>query len=227
MAWRAWWNEYNEVYFVGNKPVNQEYQRDIVAFDDPLPAYVTESVVPTGFEDTVFTTPSTRQGFRQGTSQVSPGRRMRYECLLAGTPVWTSSGRVPIERIQIGDLVLSQDPETGELAYKPVLQTTLRPPVRLLKVVIGGQALQCSGGHPFWIAGEGWVKARDLKEGARLHSVRGSTEVRSVHATGIEETHNLIVADFHTYFAGEAKLLIHDNTIRAQTNTILPGLAQP
>ena len=34
------------------------------------------------------------------------------------------------EEIRIGDRVLAQDVETGELAYKPVLQTTIRPPNR-------------------------------------------------------------------------------------------------
>jgi len=147
------------------------------------------------------------------------------ECLIAGTLVWTALGLVPIEAIRVGDRVLSQNPHTGELAYKPVLRTTLRPPVRLVKVVFHGEALQSSGGHPFWVAGEGWVKARDLKPGARLHAVRGTSEVWSVHPTGFEETHNLVVADFHTYFVGKTKILSHDNTIREPTDATVPGLA--
>ena len=148
-----------------------------------------------------------------------------YECLIAGTPVWTDSGLVPIEQIRVGDRVLSQDPETGELAYKPVLRTTLRPPARLVKVVFDGEALQSSGGHPFWVAGEGWIKARDLKPGTRLHTVSGTSEVWSAHPTGYEETHNLVVADFHTYFVTRAKILSHDNTIREPTDAVVPGLA--
>ena len=155
----------------------------------------------------------------------TPSPPARKECLIAGTLVWTASGLVPIEEIRVGDRVLSQNPHTGELAYKPVLRTTLRPPVRLVKVVFDGEALQSSGGHPFWIAGEGWVKARDLKPGARLHAVRGTSEVWSVHPTGFEETHNLVVADFHTYFVGKTKILSHDNTIREPTDAAVPGLA--
>jgi hypothetical protein len=147
-----------------------------------------------------------------------------YECLIAGTPVWTESGLVPIEQIRVGDRVLSQNPDTGELAYKPVLRTTLRPPARLVKVVFDGEALQSSGGHPFWVAGQGWVKARDLKPGNRLHTVSGTSEVWSAHPTGYEETHNLVVADFHTYFVTQAKLLSHDNTIRQPTDAVVPGL---
>ena len=53
----------------------------------------------------------------------------------------------------------------------------------------------------------------------------GTVEVRSVHATGSEELHNLVVDDFHTYFVTDAKLLTHDNTIREPTTAVVPGLA--
>jgi hypothetical protein len=187
-SWWQWWNDYNEVYLAGDKPVYEIYNRQQVSTPPP----------------------------------VSMG-----ECLIAGTLVWTASGPMPIEQIKVGDLVLSQNPTTSELAYKSVLRTTLRPPERLVKLVIGDKALQCTGGHPFWIAGQGWVKARVLEEGAYLHTVDGIIAVRSVHGTGIEETHNLIVADFHSYFVTEAKLLTHDNTIRQPTDTVVPGLLRP
>jgi hypothetical protein len=145
-------------------------------------------------------------------------------CLVAGTAVWTEAGLLPIEEVEVGDRVLSQDPQSGELAYKPVLKTTVRPPARMVKVVFGDEALQCGGGHPFWIAGKGWIFARDLEEGAHLHAVEGAAEVRSVHPTGYEQLHNLVVADFHTYFVTEAKILTHDNTIREPTNALVPGL---
>jgi len=34
----------------------------------------------------------------------------------------------------------------------------------------------------------------------------------------------LIVADFHTYFIGQRRILTHDNTIRGPTSDLLPGL---
>jgi hypothetical protein len=78
-----------------------------------------------------------------------------------------------IDKIRVGDLVLSQDPNTGELTFfLPVLQTSQRPPERLVKVSLGtgyGDAMEGSGGHPPWVAGEGWVKLRDLQSGMVLH----------------------------------------------------------
>ena len=108
------------------------------------------------------------------------------ECLVAGTPVWTDAGPRPVEQLQVGDRVLSQDPNSGELAYKPVLRTTEREPEPLVKFEIGGEAIQCSGGHPFWVSGEGWVKARHLKSPLRLHAVTGSHVIESVEQTGFD-----------------------------------------
>ena len=119
----------------------------------------------------------------------------------------------------------AQNVATGELAYKPVLKTTLRPPVALLDLVFAGAHLQCSGGHPFWVIGKGWTKARQLSEGCHLHAVNGSVPLRSIRTTGEAQLHNLIVADFHTYFVTDAKLLTHDNTIRHPTTAPVPGLS--
>jgi hypothetical protein len=88
------------------------------------------------------------------------------------------------------------------------------------------EAIRCSGGHPFWVSGEGWVKARHLESAMRLHAVNGTCVIESTQHTGFEPTYNLIVADFHTYFVGEAKVLSHDNTIRQPTVALVPGLIE-
>jgi len=214
--WWQWWNDYNEVYTRGARPIRGTYQRDSVAFEDP---YAYE---PTNYPDPPPLPPPSSPPPRQFSR--SPGPVAMYECLVAGTPVWTETGPVPIEAVRIGDRVLSQDPDTGELAYKPVLRTTSRAPEPLVTITAGGETLRCSGGHPFWVAGQGWTKARDLKPGSYLHGVRGTTPVESVEEDGREPTYNLIVADFHTYFAGEQLVLSHDNTIRAATRGGVPGL---
>jgi hypothetical protein len=132
---------------------------------------------------------------------------------------------VQIEQVQTGDRVLSQDVDTGELAFKPVLQTTKSNPVPLARIVTNHGELTCTSGHPFWVNTEGWRLARDLAAGARFHGVDGAVEILSVTDTDrAEPAYNLIVADFHTYFAGDGKVLSHDNTPRAPTNALVPGL---
>ncbi len=149
---------------------------------------------------------------------------------MADTPVWTISGAVPIEKVRVGDMVLSQDPNTGELMFQPVLQTSKRAPERLFKVSLAtryGDTLEGSGGHPLWVSGEGWVKMRDLKSGMVLHGVDGTTLVRDVEPSQAQETFNLVVDDFHTYVVGERRLLCHDNTPSRPTSARVPGLVIP
>ncbi|MHC4180876.1 MAG: polymorphic toxin-type HINT domain-containing protein, partial [Planctomycetota bacterium] len=195
-SWWQWWNAYNEVFVPEYKPLRTAYKRD--------------------GRDVLVGEARTRSY-----DVVS----VNTSCLAAGTPVWTESGPSPIEKVKVGDQVLSQDVETGELAYKPVLKTTVRPPVQLMKFDAGGEAIVCTGGHPFWVCGDGWVMSRRLMPGARFHGVTGSTKIDSVEPAGKGLAFNLVVADFHTYFVGDAKILSHDNTIRKPADVLVPGLA--
>jgi hypothetical protein len=147
------------------------------------------------------------------------------DCLAAGTPVWTLAGPIPIEKIQSGDTVLSQDVTTGELAYKPVLRTTIRPAEKLVRIDVDGSQLVTSGGHPLWVAGQGWCKVREIVDGQSLHTVTGASVARPVETHRFEPTYNLVVADFHSYFVGEAMVLSHDNTIRRHTSEPVPGFS--
>ncbi|HEY2252310.1 MAG TPA: polymorphic toxin-type HINT domain-containing protein [Planctomycetaceae bacterium] len=101
--------------------------------------------------------------------------QVNYNCLAAGTQVWADRGLVPIETIAVGDRVLAQDVETGELAYKPVLRTTLRPPKELCALRFNGETIVSTPGHRFWRCGSGWVKSRELESQSRLHTVTGNT----------------------------------------------------
>ncbi|MHC4404488.1 MAG: polymorphic toxin-type HINT domain-containing protein, partial [Planctomycetota bacterium] len=148
------------------------------------------------------------------------------DCLAGETPVWTDLGAMPLKDVKVGDRVLSQHVETGELAYKPVVSTISRPPGPLLAIALDDQWIVSSGGQPFWGVGEGWVKAWDLKPGSRLHGVAGAIDVGALKPEGNEATYNLVVADFHTFFVGEAKILAHDNTIREPTQAVVPGLVE-
>ncbi|MBI3863517.1 MAG: hypothetical protein HY290_16625, partial [Planctomycetia bacterium] len=100
-------------------------------------------------------------------------------CFAAGTPVWTESGLRPIESVAIGDRVLAKNVETGELGYKPVLQSTIRPPRATVQFRAADETITCTGGHRFWVSGTGWVKARDLKTQSLLHTATGTAPVWS------------------------------------------------
>ena len=148
----------------------------------------------------------------------------KVSCFYPGTLVRTETGPAPIESLQAGDRVLSQDQETGELAYKVVLRTTLRPPAAMARITAGGETIMTTLGHPFWISGHGWKMVKQLTQGELLHTLHGSLPIEAAAPLdGKFQAHNLVVDDFNTYFVGQAGLLVHDNEFRRPTRAIVPG----
>jgi hypothetical protein len=147
-----------------------------------------------------------------------------HSCFIAGTLVRGELGLVPIETIHSGDRVLAQDQNTGELTYKLVLRTTLRPPAKMLCVHAGGEEITTTLGHPFWVDGRGWKMAKELNEGDLLHSLRGAVRIEQIEPAGEQKAYNLVVDGFNTYFVGQQGLLVHDNEFRKPTRAIVPGL---
>ena len=68
--------------------------------------------------------------------------------------------------------------------------------------------------------------AKELKAGQWLHTVHGSVQIESAEPSEEAVCYNLVVADFHDYFVGAAKVLVHDNLLRGPTMATVPGLAE-
>ena len=151
----------------------------------------------------------------------SPG-----SCFGAGTPVMTEFGLKPIEVIVVGDRVLSQDVETGELAFKPVLRTPARISPGSVILTCGEDQIRCTPCHPFWVNGQGWRMARELESSDQFHSLDGAVKFTSIVPAEQLEVYNLEVADFNTYFVGKSQVLTHDVTVRQPTDMVLPGFAR-
>jgi hypothetical protein len=154
--------------------------------------------------------------------------RVRYSppmsCFAKGTPVWTLSGARPIEQVKAGDRVLSQNPETGELAYKGVLAVTVRPPSTMLCIRSGKSAIATTLGHPFFVVGKGWRMAKELRDDDWISTQGNIAPVDAIESAEPVEAHNLVVADFGTYFVGKDRLLVHDNSPLKPVKLEMPGL---
>ena len=147
-------------------------------------------------------------------------------CFVAGSPVWTRRGLVPIDQVQLGDLVLSMNPETGELAYQPVVYRTLRPSTKMLRLNVGYETIGTTLGHPFWVSGEGWVRAVDLTAGQPLRGCGEILRLGRISQAKEDLGYNLEVAEFKTYFVGRNKILVHDNTPITDPMLPVPGLVR-
>jgi len=150
-------------------------------------------------------------------------------CFVAATPVQTTSGALPIECVKPGDYVLSRDPETGEQGYQRVLSTVVTHPDTLYHVqytpilAVGGggdhkpATLIGTGEHPFYsVSREDFVPAAELVIGEELALASGGTafvtdiQVQRGPPTRPFTTFNLEVEEFHTYFAGEHGVWVHN-----------------
>ncbi len=232
--WWDWWAEYLEVIQTGQKNVLAQFaSQDKFVSDYKLSAedqgirYRFGSNPP-GDGDNV----SYEYGYAEDKESGQPlfyqfQYQLASSCFTAGTPVWTERGSVPVERVTPGDLVLAKNERTGEVGYKPVLQTTVRPPASIYRLRIGGEEFACTAGHLFWVSGQGWTMAKHLDAADPIHAVRGVESVQSVEKTDRQEaTYNLVVADWHSYFVGENLVLSHDVTEKQPTLAVVPGLLQ-
>ncbi|WP_336038934.1 polymorphic toxin-type HINT domain-containing protein [Acinetobacter calcoaceticus] len=139
-------------------------------------------------------------------------------CFDDDTPVLTKDGYKRIVEIKEGDLVLARHEETGEIAYKPVKRVFVVPNRRiyLLKTInnVGKEnIIEVSEDHPFWVVDKKWVNSIDLEKDDQLLDANNQVhKVISITETDrVETTYNLEVEGYHTYFAGDASIWVHNN----------------
>lgn len=72
-------------------------------------------------------------------------------CFVAGTLVTTEDGSKPIEEIQVGDKVLSEDETTGEVAVKTVTETYVNETDELVHIGVNGETISATPTHPFYV----------------------------------------------------------------------------
>jgi RHS repeat-associated protein len=126
-------------------------------------------------------------------------------CFVAGTPVLTQEGDRPIEKIRVGDLVLSGDPATGMPSYQRVAKTFVRETDVIVTVeATDGRSVETTPNHPFWVEGRGFVEARKLARSDLLREPSGRlAAISKITARyGSFLVYNFEVTNAHTYFAG-------------------------
>ena len=135
-------------------------------------------------------------------------------CFVAGTLVTTEDGQKPIEKIEVGDKVLSEDETTGEVAVKTVTETYINETDELIHICVNGETISATPTHPFYVDKLGWTLARSLRAGDILVLSNGELVTvewvqHEIHESPIK-VYNFEVEDFHTYFVGENRVLVHN-----------------
>jgi hypothetical protein len=201
--WWEWWDQYEELYVSGEKYMDYSY-----------------------YEDTSVTYVEARTTFVLADRFEKYPRMNLSCCLVAGTPIQTQSGLRPIETIRVGDLVVAQNIESGEIQMRPVLRTAVRPPARTYDIVFeNNETIRATLGHRWWIIGKGWIKTKDLQEGMSMRTASGFSTIKSLKQADAAVTYNLLVDQDHTYFVGQSRVLSFDASEAIPTFFKTPGLA--
>ncbi|MFF3841185.1 polymorphic toxin-type HINT domain-containing protein [Streptomyces sp. NPDC001930] len=127
---------------------------------------------------------------------------------LGETPVVMADGSTrPISGVQIGDLVLAADPDSGEHRGMRVSSTFRHETKDLVEVrLVDGSAMVTTPGHKVHVVGRGWTLAMhlrpdDLVIGADRTAGRvASVRDRDEHAALV--VYDLTVEGLHTFFVG-------------------------
>ena len=132
-----------------------------------------------------------------------------------GTLIATAVGHIAIEAIEAGDLVWATDTETGETALKEVVRLFRNETKEWIHITVNGETITCTPEHPFYSPVKGWTSAVDLRAGDILVMLNGEyviiEQVQHELLESPEITYNFEVKDFHTYYAGDTSVLVHNS----------------
>lgn len=230
--WWNWWDLEQEILTVGNKEILRNYDRNfqsLVYSVDPQRTRIFQATGSTerAADDAPASTASSAElgnRIRPSFARINPSAR--HDCLAAGTMIQTERGLRPIETIQIGDIVVSQNIATGAISLKPVLRTSQRPPsITVVIALSNNEKIQATLGHHWWVIGKGWIKTKDLQPGMRIRTASSYIEITKLEDAEDTITYNLSVADNHTYFVGSERLLSYDSNELIPTLQTVPGVA--
>lgn len=184
-----------------NKPV--EAQVNVAAVDEAL-FHILPSTWRPKILETLYSNIQTYliSGASQYANLKSPGAE-GGGCFAAGTPVLMSDGSSkPIEKIRVGDEVLTLETENGQNLKPAIVQGISRHLVEGYLII--NDAMKVTPEHKIFLNGQ-WAYAAQAKVGDVLRDSSGQPQmIYSVREQKLKNAlvYNIVVGDYHTYFAG-------------------------
>jgi len=158
------------------------------------------------------------------------------QCFTGDTLVATQDGLRPIEKIEAGDYVWSENTETGEKALKQVLSVSVTKTTLLVHVTTeDGTKISTTENHPFYVEEKGWCVAAELEPGDHLHTQDGRIETvektETEHLDEAVKVYNMEIEDWHTYYVSDREVLVHNmcevaNKDSNNTQSVFRGMTE-
>jgi RHS repeat-associated protein len=175
-----------------------------------------------------------KYAYKYGDDAYAGAKALRKSCAVnsfeGSTPVLLGNGiQVEIRDVHVGDLVWATDQASGTSGAYQVTALIRGYGLRqLVEIRLGATRIVATAGHPFWAVNkQAWIDASELRPGDQLLADGG----QNVSITGvlafqrIERVYNLTVSSAHTYYAGLARVLVHNSVCDRMNKEIATGNA--
>ncbi|PSL30721.1 polymorphic toxin-type HINT domain-containing protein [Chitinophaga ginsengisoli] len=137
---------------------------------------------------------------------------IRGACFIAGTPVRTKVGLVPIEQIKEDDTVLGVKVANGDTTWQKVSHAFTKHASKLVRIITGRDTIFSTPEHPY-LTENGWKSAADLKVGWRLrlarHAFATLTAVLPIDTS--VTVYNFETSITHNYCIGSEGIVVHNS----------------
>lgn len=145
-------------------------------------------------------------------------------CFLAGTKVTTPKGYVDINKLKIGDMVLSYNEETGENEFHEVAYVFEHKPGELNEELYtltfdDKNTLKITSTHRLYIQnndGYEWLATKYVKKGDYVRYADGTyhkiTKIK--HKKLTKAVYNISVDNTHTFYIDKEQILVHNVGIK-------------
>ena len=136
-------------------------------------------------------------------------------CLIKGTLILTPNGLTPIERLKIGDKIISYDVSAENIVTNTVTKIAISKINSTIKVVLQNENIvEGTSEHPFYLPNKkSYLKMKNLKIGDNFLMKNGKKiavkNIYSNHYHAPIKVYDISVSPlFHNYFAGN--VLVHN-----------------
>ena len=171
---------------------------------------------------TKTTVKNNKTGKTTTTNKTSSGKTSSSKpggCFLKGTMVKTKDGYKEIDKIEIGDIVLSYNEELRKNEYKKVTKLYIHENSNeiLYELKINGEILKVTSVHRIYVKSKNsdiyaWKAASEIKVNDYVMDSNGNAhEITEINYYNIKQTvYNIEVEDNHNYYVSRDNILVHN-----------------
>jgi len=173
-----------------------------------------ETAEQTGKETAEQTGKESAENGIEVTKKSAINKDKEIPCFPEGTLILTDIGLRPIEKLIVGDIVITFDIYTKRTFKKSINAVFKNKTECLIEIVLDREKIRTTKSHRFWVDNkQRWIEAKYLTKDMLLQTVTDENiQIQNINILYDREveTFNLSVADYHTYFISQKNILVHN-----------------